>query len=102
MTKALAHLEKDPTAKPATFTGPLGEQVPDVNARTRLVIRNSDGARLGVLRCRRDGWRYQPYSQRAPSRKAWPTASQAVERYGITLIPWADRWPNQPLTKRTD
>ncbi len=87
MTKILAHLEKDPTAKPASFIGPLGERVPDVNARTRFVIRNSDGARLGVLRCRRDGWRFYPAYQRAPNRKGWPTASQAVKNYGILLTP---------------
>lgn len=43
MTKTLAHLEKDPTAQIQFFTGPLGEKVPDVNSRIRLVIRNSDG-----------------------------------------------------------
>ncbi len=91
MTKILAHLEKDPTAKPATFIGPLGKETPDVNAKTRLVILNSTGARLGVLRCRRGGWWYQPYSQRSPSRLAWPTASQAVKGYGITLTPWSER-----------
>ena len=90
MTKTLAHLEKDPTAKPAVFIGPLGKQTPDVNAKTRLVIRNSDGARLGVVRCRRDGWRYQPYSQRTASRKSWSTPSQAIAGYGITLTPWKD------------
>ena len=91
MTKTLAHLEKDPTAKPAFYTGPLGERVPDVDARTRLVIRNSDGSRMGVLRRRRrDGWRFYPVYQRKPSRKGWPTPSQAVTGYGITLTPWAD------------
>ena len=88
MAKILAHLEKDPTAKPATFIGPLGKVTPDVNARTRLVIRNSDGARLGVVRCRRGGWRFQPWSQGAPSRKSWSTPSQAVAGHGIQLTAW--------------
>ncbi len=59
--------------------------------RSRLVIRNDDGCRLGMLRNRRrDGWRFYPEYQRAPSRKGWPTVSQALKSYGIRLAPPPD------------
>ncbi len=70
----LAHTELDSTSKDVHDT------------RTRLVIRNDDGSRLGVLRClRRDGWRFYPAYQRAPSRKGWSTPTQALNSYNIRL-----------------
>ncbi len=78
----LAHTELDPTVKPGR-----------IDVRTRLVIQNNDGTRLGSLVCRRrDGWRFYPAYQRAPSRKGWPTPTQALNNYGIrlTLVPRPD------------
>ncbi len=78
-TETLAHLEMDPAAKPTDET----------DRRTRLVIRNDDGAVLGTIqRRRRDGWRFYPRYQRRPSRKGWSTPSQALTSYKIKLKPW--------------
>jgi hypothetical protein len=56
--------------------------------RNLLVIRNDDGICLGVLVYRRrDGWRFYPAVPAKPSRKGWPTPSQALKSYGIKLTP---------------
>jgi hypothetical protein len=37
------------------------------------------GLMLGSLRKHADGWRFIPNFQRAPSRKGWPTAEDAIK-----------------------
>ncbi len=51
----------------------------------RTVLRLADNAILGRLTYHRDGWRFLPAFQRAPSRRGWPTPDAALKTYRIRL-----------------
>lgn len=65
-----------------------------VQFQTLSVIRAADDLEMGRLdhfksgyySPRACGWRFYPFYQRRPSRKAWPTAQDALKSYKLQIV----------------